>query len=149
MTSSTSSPEPGEEAPALPEIPSVTLSGDFFDRVATVPLTQMSLLMAVGQVGEGGNHVIIPFVETKLARAEGEEAEPEDLFSQLLTLENAAFLVSSLAGDLRLACAHLGNMSSGPLRPEPARIEYVRRFLLRARDNVSACLDEIDRGGEI
>ena len=137
----------GPEDEALPEIPSVTLSGDFFDQVVTVPLTQMSLLMAVGQVGDEGDHVLIPFVETKLGRTEAEGAEPEDLFSQLLTLENAAFLVSDLAGDLRLACAHLGNMADGPLRPEPARMEYVRRFLVRAQANVSACLAELDGPG--
>ena len=141
--------ELGREIDELPEIPLVKLSGDFFDRVATVPLTQMSLLIAVGQVSEGGDHVIIPFVETKLARVEGEGTEPEDLFSQILTLENAAFLVSELAGDLRLVCAHLGNMAKGPLRPEPARTEYLRRFLVQAQENVSACLVEMDRARTI
>ncbi|BAQ49191.1 MULTISPECIES: hypothetical protein [Methylobacterium] len=136
-----------DEPDKLPEIPTVTLNGDFFDRVATVPYTQMSLLMAVGQLGEGGDHILIPFVETKLGRAVSEDAEPEDLFSQLLTLENAAFLISHLAGDMRMACTHLGNMAQGPLRPEPARMEYVRRFLLRAQENVSACLAEMDEGG--
>ncbi len=144
MTETASSSEAPLEVDTLPEIPSVILSGDLFDRVATVPLTQMSLLMAVGQLSEGGDHVLIPFVETKIARTESESADPEDLFSQLLTLENASFLVSDLAGDLRLACAHLGNMARGTLRPEPARMEYVRRFLIRAQDNVAACLAELD-----
>ncbi|CAO4170377.1 hypothetical protein CLBKND_01581 [Methylorubrum aminovorans] len=148
MTETSHSTELGQDTEALPEIPSVTLSGDFFDQVATVPLTQMSLLMAVGQVSEGGAHVLIPFVETKLGRAEREGTEPEDLFSELLTLENAAFLVSDLAGDLRLVCQHLGNIVDGPLRPEPARMEFVRRFLIRAQENVTACLVELDRGGE-
>lgn len=129
----------------LPEIPAVSVSGNFFENVQAIPFSQLALLMATARCEDEA--VLLPFVEFKLGKAD-EEKEPEDIFSSIITFENAAFLLMDLSGDLQQVCKNIGSLSTSKLRPEPVRVEYTKRLILKAQEHLAACLVELDQGNQ-
>src|SRR5438309_10320209 len=83
--------EPAAEAG--PSIPNVALYGNLFSRVKALAFSQMVLVLGVGTVEEGPS-VLMPLIETKLAGYSETDEEPEELFAQLITLENAAYILA-------------------------------------------------------
>jgi hypothetical protein len=144
----------GEDAPDsieetlddLPDEPTITVYGDFIDHVGIIQTSLMSLLLGVGRLKDDANvSVLIPYIEMKLSGAEPEEGiDSGPLFSQILTLDNAAYVIADLLGDFRLVCENLRSLSKGELRPEPARIERTRQFILAAQSQLNDCLAELD-----
>lgn len=130
-----------ESVDDLPDIPEVTIDGDFLDRVDSIPYSQMNLLLSVGRIDD--DHVLLPFVELKLGKGEDPD-EPENVLTATISIENAAFLISDLAGDLRSVTAHVASLGTGRLRAEPKRIEFVRRLLVQAQDSLAGCLVEVE-----
>ena len=126
-----------------PKLPPVRLVGDAIEPYA-VPYAVMSLIMSIGEL-EGGDKTLLSFIDMKLAGiGEEEEEEPELLLSEVVTFENAAFVLSSLLRDYSLACEHLTDLARGRLRPEPARVASAREYMHKARDSVQACIDRLD-----
>lgn len=129
----------------LPELPTINLLAGNFGRVTTVPFTNMSLVTSVGHLDDGTD-ILVPLVETVIASTESDdEAESKIAFAELLTFENAAFLISDMAGDFQVVCSHLGDIAAGRLLPEPVRLEHARQYMLEAEARVRACLSELER----
>lgn len=129
----------------LPELPTVNLDAGNFGRVSTVPYVNMSLITSVGQLDDETT-ILVPLVETMIASVESDDQpEPKIAFAETLTFENAAFLISDMAGDFQVVCSHLVDLSAGRLRPEPVRLRHARQYLMDAEAKVRACLVEIGR----
>jgi hypothetical protein len=134
-----------ESVDDLPDEPTISVYGDFIDHVGIIQTSLMSLLLGVGRLKDDADvSVLIPYIEMKLSGAEPEEGvDSGPLFSQILTLDNAAYVIADLLGDFKLVCENLRSLSNGELRPEPARIEKTRQFILAAQTQLSGCLDEL------
>ncbi len=139
------------EGEAADDLPTLTVFSNFVKDVVLVSTTNSSLLTCMGEIGEPSKEVIVPFVEM---RFEG-GATPEDegvsteFFSQIVPLENAAFVVSDLAGDFHLVCEHLRKMSTGVVRPEATRLDHARQYLLEAKKSIESSLTEINAIAEM
>jgi hypothetical protein len=66
------------------------------------------------------------------------------LFSQVLPLDNAAYVVEDISSDLVLVCRQFRSVSSGGTGPEMQRLEATKHFLTDAKRNLERCLDELD-----
>ena len=142
------------------EIPVVEVVGDFVDGIRFVSSTTMSGLLGFAKLGDERRSVLIPYVE---ARVEGGTTSADDerdrsaIFSGVLTLENAAFLIVNLTSDMRTVCEELATLTGGTTRIERRRLEQTRYLLahtmreaLVATSQLSAILEsyptEIDSG---
>ncbi len=131
----------------LPALPTVRLPGDAIDAFP-VNYAVMSLIMGVGALDDG-MATLVPFVDMEIAGPDIEDGEedgegPEVLFSEVVTLENAAFVMAALLRDYGAICGHLADLAEGKLRPEPARVTQARMYMLEAREQVQACIERLD-----
>lgn len=128
------------------KIPTVALRGDFIDGVQVVASTSASLLVSVGRLNEGdGETVLVPFVQLNLGSLEDSDGSAYVRYSEVLTLDNAFFVLSDLAQELKAVCAEVGAVGQGNLKPEPARLELARKFALSAKLAVEGALEELNR----
>jgi len=148
--STKSKPEEQTQKAAAAE-PGIVVYGDFPQRVVSIPRTLSSLLLAVGHAegtGEATN-VLVPYIELKFGSeleddpTTGDEVGP--LFSQVLQIENAAFIIFDMVRDFRIVCERLLSLAGGELRPHPQQMEPVRDYILRARTEVDQCLGELNK----
>jgi hypothetical protein len=112
-----------------------------------VSSTYTSLLMLVGRVGDDNesNEVVVPFVEMRFDGPESEgSAVSTQLFSQVLPLDNAAYLVEDITSDLALVCRQFRSISSGETGPEMQRLQATMHFLSDAKRNLEKCLAELE-----
>lgn len=127
----------------LPQVPTITVYGDFFDRVEIIQRTLMSLLLGMGRLTDDKDtSVLIPYIEMKLG---GPEPEDEASFSKILTMENVAYVIAEVVGDFTMVCQSLRSLSNGEVRLEPARIELTRNFMLHARTQIDESLNELNK----
>lgn len=133
------------DADGWPEIPVVTFRGNAFKEVLAVPTTTMTLIMGVGKLRDGDAPVLVAFMDTAMVGAgRGDDVEVEQVFSHMVTFENAAFIVASFTRDLRTACEHLADLSQGPLRPEPARLRQAQVFLQSAMEDALDGIEQLE-----
>lgn len=131
-----------------PQIPSLNVFGQVLDRVAIVSYTDSSLLTSVGRIGDGESDeqlLLVPFIEMKFETASLESEASAPIFEQILTMDNAAYLLSDVCSDFSAIAGQLAKMSQGSIGPEPVRMMYTRRFLSEARDSLDSCLAELDK----
>ncbi len=132
--------DPGE----IPEVPAVSVYGNFANQISVVPSTMMSLLVGFGDIS--GKQYLIPFVELMINEADtGESDEQKAVFHKIISLENAAYLICDLAGDMSKVCRNLGGIGRGEILLEPTRIDAIRVFASKARDRLQTSLDELAR----
>ncbi len=119
----------------LPDIPVVRVTGDVTDDVITIRRTAVSALLLHGREAETNTEVIAPFAHLHLERFStmpGQEERPETALKALLPFENAAYLVASLAADLRIACSQLAKCDGPKVPVERKRLEAARIMLSNA-----------------
>lgn len=113
----------------LPEIPVVSVTGDFTDDVVTMRSTAISAILLHGRSMDTREEVLAPFAHMHLesfATGIDEDGEPETLLKEFMPFENAAFVVASLAADLRIACSQLARSGSPAISIERKRLEAAR-----------------------
>lgn len=155
----TSKPQDQEDLPGL------LLFGDFPMQVTIIPRALCTLIMNMGVAEEAGGrrHVLLPHIEVKFGgirqgnldeQLEPDDQQLEELFSRILPLENALWLLSDMASDIRLACLRLKSVASNSDLLEPVRIGHARDYAERLRQEAelaAALLDELivrQSGGE-
>lgn len=139
--------EVSEEVEPL-QIPSLNVFGQVLGRVAVVSYTDSSLLTSVGRVGDdesGEQLLLVPFIEMKFETASLESEASAPIFEQILTMDNAAYLLADVCNDFSAISGQLAKMSQGSIGPEPVRMMHTRRFLSDARDSLDRCLAELDK----
>ncbi len=120
----------------------ITLYGAIPRQIVPVRSSSMMLLTAYGEK-EDGEDVMVPLLDFQLFRAsangEDEKADGVDdqnadaaLISMILTLENASYLFSDMAGDMQRAVAVLANQCGGGIKPDEQRIRYSAQSLRKA-----------------
>jgi len=126
-----------DQAPITP----VEMYGPVAENLGIVPSTLMSLLLAIGRTtNEDASSVLLPFVQLRIES----EVEGEPQFETTVTLDNAAFVVADLAGDLRSICEQMRKISTSGIPPEASRLALAHRFALQARDEIQKCLEELE-----
>jgi hypothetical protein len=106
--------------------------------------TYTSLLMCMGRVGgDESNEVLVPFVEMKFNGPKREDGAGSELFSQILTLDNAAYVLGDVFDDLATVCRQFRSVGSGAAL-EMTRLEATKRFLSEAKVSLEACIADLD-----
>ncbi|VIO69555.1 hypothetical protein CI1B_27610 [Bradyrhizobium ivorense] len=126
---------------------SVVLYGNsLVDRVTYVSATFSSLIMSMGKVAGDGREVLVPLVEVKFeGPAAHDESASKTFFSEMMPLENIAFILEDISSDLTTVCRHLSEVSAGPVKPDIKRLSETRRFLAEAKGNLEKCLGDLER----
>lgn len=120
--------------------PAVLVYGDFPGRVMHVPTTLTSLLMIVGNLDdEKKTPVLVPYVEIKIGGEGENEDDVETLFSHVVTVENAAYMIFDMARDYKDVCQRLAGISKSEVRPLSSQIEQVSEYITRARSEIEEC----------
>lgn len=120
----------------------ITVFGAVPRQIVPIHSASMMLVTAFG-AKEDGEDVMVPLLDVQLFRtpvpqddkpttAQDDEDEPESLISMILTLENASFLVSDMAGDIQRAVAVLAQQCGGSIKPDEQRIRYSAHSLRKA-----------------
>jgi hypothetical protein len=63
----------------------------------------------------------------------------------MLTLENTAYLVADMAGDIRRLFHDLGLIAQGGLKLDGVRMKHSHRFMIQARQELDGCIEELNR----
>lgn len=117
----------------LPEIPVVAVSGDLTDDVDVVLRSAMTPMLVPARTVDDKEEVLAPFVHFHVeASLAGEQEGTRTLMKEMLPFENAAFLVASVAADLRVACSGVARGAAGGGRVERMRLEAARHFAAQA-----------------
>lgn len=123
----------------------ITVSGAFLADIAAIAQTEMTLLMAIGAIGE--QKVLVPLVDFAMRApakaAEGPAAEPRPAYSGVLTFENAGYVIFDLARDYAAVCSQLVSAAQGGLKPDPVRMEALDRYLAQAEAEIRACREHL------
>jgi hypothetical protein len=124
----------------------ITLLGQSVGNATLVSVTYTSLLMCMGRLGEEdeASEVLVPFVEMKFDGPETEGGSAPALFSEILTLDNAAYILGDISSDLVTVCRQFHSVSSGKTAPEMRRLDATRRFFSEAKLNLEKCISELD-----
>ena len=141
------------------EIPNLSLFGEFPDQVVVIPRTNATLLMSIGSIDEQKRSVVVPYIELIFAgfrqgtinQGKEEEELLEELFSQVVSLENAIWMLSDMASDIRAACLRLRTVVN-PGALENVRLKLARDYAERLRQQAEftvALLDEINKTSNI
>jgi hypothetical protein len=124
------------------EVPVVEVVGDFFERIRFVSSTAMAGLLGFAKLKDSETSILIPYVETRIeggSPRDESETEFDAIFSGVMTLENAAFLVVNLASDMRSVCEELASLSGSTTQMERRRLEQARYLLAHtAREAIAA-----------
>lgn len=134
------SPEEGALERPSPEPVSIGLRGNFAGQIKVIPSTMMNLRIAVGET-EDARPLLVPFVELRMSELNpGEETEePRVFFSAILSMDNAAFLMADLAGDLLVACQHFSAIAESSIKPDNARTALTRSLIEKAAATLADC----------
>lgn len=136
---------PGDEGASATdqEIPPITVYGDFIDRIHVVPVANMSLLMGMGTLTEDkALSVLVPYVDIKLA-GKNSDAEREVLFGGVVTYDNAAFVLASLAEGFGQICEQLRQVATSEVKPEKKRLEVVAKYAIDAKRALDKAVEDL------
>jgi hypothetical protein len=113
----------------------ITVFGAIPRQIVPIRSASMMLVTAFGEV---------PLLDVQLFRVPaseegkptksdgGQEEADEPLISMILTLENASFLISDMAGDMQRAISVLAQQCGGDIKPDDQRIKYSAQSLRKA-----------------
>lgn len=116
------------------------------DRLTYISSTFSSLVMSVGRARDNRD-VLVPFVEVKFEGPTGQD-DPvsKSFFSELVPLENIAFVLEDISNDLTTVCQHFSAVAAGPVKPDFKRLGETQR-LLTAKGNLEKCLADLEKIG--
>ncbi|MGY3396441.1 hypothetical protein CO683_40595 [Bradyrhizobium ottawaense] len=118
------------------------------DRLTYVSTTFSSLVMSMGRAARDNQDVLVPLVEVKFDGPTGQDdTVSKTFFSELVPLENIAFVLEDMSNDLTTVCHHLSAVSAGPVKPDFKRLGETRRLLNEAKGNLEKCLADLERIG--
>ncbi|WIW50099.1 hypothetical protein ML401_36940 (plasmid) [Bradyrhizobium sp. 62B] len=128
---------------------SVVVYGNaLLDRLTYVSTTFSSLIMSMGRAARDDREILVPLVEVKFEAPSGQdETASKTFFSELLPLENLAFVLEDVSSDLATVCHQLSTVSEGPVKPDFRRLAETRKFLQDAKSNLDKCLADLERIG--
>lgn len=120
--------------------PQLKLSGDFIDDVFKVTDVSMSLLVSPGEESENEQMVLVPFVALTMSgdtEVNGEGAQK--VFSDVLSIENAASVIADLSIELARVTSELEVMATGKLKPELLQLKLTAKSLTQAQKAIAQC----------
>lgn len=122
------------------ELPGMTLSGSFLENLDFVEESSMSLLVSLGELDETQAKILVPFISLKVHGSKLHEEEPSaSIFEATLSLEDTAYLLSSLSEELAVAVSELAALNKGPVKLEPYRLNLAKEFISDASVAIGHC----------
>lgn len=114
----------------------------------------MMLVMAYGQTDEGED-VMVPLLDVQLypinpnqddgpSSDDADDLDETPVFTSVLTLENTAFLLNDMAGDVGRAVDLLAAQCGGSVKPDPERMRYSAQVLRKAASRLQATAELLD-----
>lgn len=148
---SSTSTEPGPVAETKGEGDNtVSLYGDLHGGLTQIRASSIRLVLTFGEFSDGRD-VLIPLVDWQTYGhqvAPGVDPKPDDrgelLSSQLLSLDNLAFLLQDLSYDTRDAVRLLVSQSKGDVSPVADRTQYAVRMLKLASKNLLSAAEQME-----
>jgi hypothetical protein len=126
----------------------VLYGSSFVDRMTFVSRTSSALVMCVGKMVRDDSEILVPLVEVKFEGPTGmDQSASKILFSELMPLENVAYILEDVSSDLITICAHLKAAGSGQLKPDPKKLSETKRYLADAKGNLERCLADLENVG--
>ncbi len=132
------SEDPSGDEPKEIQLSRVAVYAELTDSFRAVSSTRSSPVFLVG--GQDGRPILVPFAELNFIEQATEDDDEETMLSIVLTFENLAYLVESLAGDFLGNCNALSAVSSGDLKPPADRVTYSLEKLRGAQASLAQCI---------
>jgi hypothetical protein len=139
-------------------VKAVQVSGAFIDSVKIIPKTIATFVLSLGRLGdsddEDSQKVLVPFAEVRLGGgpisemvdgARSEDEDPPTLFLESLPLENLAYVLLDLTGDLKRICYEICSLGQSELAVDPARMAHVRYFMAHLERQARLCRIRLDQ----
>ncbi len=126
----------------------VSVSGGLHASLTEIRSSNANLIATFGK-GEGGRDILVPLVDWRLY---GQKISPNpstnedtpELFGNLLTFDNLAFLLQDIGCDMLAATKILTKQSNCYIMPLEGQMRYTADMLRRASGYLSAAAEEID-----
>jgi len=145
---SSEDPAISDAAPDVSGETVVLYGNSFVDRVTFVSTTFSALVLCIGKVVHDDSEVLVPLVDVKFEGPAGlDQSASKTLFSEMMPLENMAYILEDMSSDLITICRHLKGSSSGQMKPDPKRMGETKRFLAEAKSNLERCLADLENFG--
>jgi hypothetical protein len=122
------------------------VQGAFLERVTQIPSGSASLVTTLGVAD--GKRFLVPFVDlsfTESISLEGDLVEEMEAFGRILTLENAAFLMTILASELSEVFSEYETIASDKAGAEPTRFNAIAGYLDEAEKGLAAIRQSLTR----
>jgi len=133
----TTKEEISAKAPPVPA--TLHFRGDFANQLKVISSTHMGLRLAIGEV-DGKGQTLIPFIEIGMAEGSKEEGDSEEIFSAVITLENAAYIFNNFADDFLTSCRQFSEIAGSSITPDNLRTRVVGFFVKKAVETLSECV---------
>jgi hypothetical protein len=119
------------------------VSRAFLGLVDVVETGSAALVTTVADAGDRA--FLVPFVDVLLSSGGGEGDESSDVFSAILPLDNAVYVVALLASELSEVVAAYEKMSGAQASPEPSRLAAMKTYLSHASASLKTLSDGLER----
>lgn len=132
----------------------ISVYGDFPNRAVEIPRTLSSLLLAIGRLGEkiDSESVLVPYIEIKFGSGfeddKNDGVDEAPLFSQVVQMDNAAFIIFDMMRDFRIACEQLSSLAAGELKLRRSQIEPIQKYISRVEKENKQCLEVLNNLAE-
>ncbi len=116
------------------------------DRLTVVKTVDLSLTVMFGEIGSDRRAVLFPCVHLSLTpSSDNDGVDSTDrwdrpAFSELITLDNACFIMNRMSAELSEAYGRLTRLSKGGIKLAPDSEHNAAELLQKARDNLEACV---------
>lgn len=126
------------------EVAKVNLEGDFLDDVLKVSEGAMSLLISPGELAPTEEKVLVPFVAVTMSgESEFNGQGVEKVFSDILSIENSAYVLATWSDELARVTEELLLISSGTLKPNYLQMKQMAIHLELANDAIARCRESV------
>ncbi len=136
-----------QEVPENADGSKISVAGDFLDRVAVLTSVNVSLVLSPGRRRDNGSRVLVPFVSLDMAGSSILSDEPQSYVSEIISLDNLAFLTAALANELQRVTTDYVEVIEGSAHldvVEQSRLEAQMRKLL---GHAHTCVEMISATG--
>lgn len=125
----------------------LTIAGDFLDRVSSINSVGSSLLLSVASHKADRSRLLVPFVALDIKGSEFldlEDRESTTFISEIISLDDLAYLTSSLSQELERAVKEFSEIVQGSSFHDGKRLGLLTQRLKRASEHIKGSLELVD-----
>ena len=127
------------------ESQSIGLSGVLAEQFCVVTASQIVLATTFAQ-SEDAAPMLLPLADLRvIGHTISGEPEDEAVLEGIFPLDNVAFLLSNMSGELRQAIEHWDKLTSGALSPKQLGNTKIRDWMHNVAEEANAAIAILDR----